>query len=56
MEAGNPNPTSTPPPNLSAKMPTGEEPWWKLKEGKEKEDDKSSMVPDTQDDKSAKSA
>ena len=55
MEEGDPNPTSTPPPDLPAKMPTGEEPWWMMKEGKEKEDDGSSLEIDTQDDEGAKS-
>ena len=55
MEEEDPNPTSTPPSNLPAKMPTGEEPWWMMKEGKEKEDDGSSLEIDTQDDEGAKS-
>ena len=45
--ADNETPTPTPSPNQPAKMPTGEEPWWKMKEGKEKDDDESSMVLDT---------
>ena len=42
MEEGVSNPTPAPPPNLMAKMPTGEEPWRKLEEGMRKEDEGSS--------------
>ena len=38
MEEGESTPTPAPPPNLLAKMPTGEEPWQKLEEGMRRED------------------
>jgi hypothetical protein len=49
MEEREPNPTPASPPSLQAKMPIGEEPWWKLEEGRRKEEDDSSMTMAPQD-------
>ena len=55
MEEGESAPTPAPPPNLPAKMLTGEEPWWKLEEGMRKEDAGSSKKMVSQEAKNSQS-